>query len=71
MTDEDNNNKIAPNNKKNYLIFGFLLAIIAVLLAGVIYQFVCIKKMQRQLNEQNSNAIILVESNNIEDYLHY
>ena len=64
--------KQAPQNrKKNYLIFALLIAIIAVLLVGVIYQFVCIKKMENQLAEQNTSSIVLVESNFRETFINY
>lgn len=66
-----NNQQTQQNSKKNYLIFALLIAIIAVLLVGVIYQFVCIKNMERQLEEKNTSSIVLVKDNLDECFLNY
>ena len=55
-------NEKTGGSKKNYLIFGLMLAIIAVLLVGVIYQFVCIKKLEGQLARQNTSAAVFVDN---------
>lgn len=46
------------NKKKSQLIFITVIAIIALLLVGVIYQFVCIKKMERQIDDLQSQLSI-------------
>ncbi len=61
------------NNRKTKLILGMIIAIIIILLAGIVYQFVCIKRLQSQI-DQLTNAQILETSNkytaiNFYDYL--
>lgn len=63
--------KKQQDNKRNYLIYGLLLAIIAVLLVGVIYQFVCIKKMQNQLEKQNSSAVVIIDKDFDKNFCNY
>ena len=46
------------NNRKTKLILGMIIAIIIILLAGIVYQFVCIKRLQSQI-DQLTNAQIL------------
>ncbi len=42
------------NNKKTKLILSMIIAIIVVLLIGIIYQFVCIKRLEKQIEDLNS-----------------
>ena len=51
---EENNS----NNKKSKLLFIALILIIAVLFVGVVYQFVVIKSLQKEI--ANLNAIFNV-----------
>ena len=57
--DEQNNN----NSRKTKLIMFTLIAIIAVLLAGVIYQFVVIKKLEKQTEQPTSAMVYVLEKN--------
>jgi Na+-translocating ferredoxin:NAD+ oxidoreductase RnfG subunit len=41
-----------------------LIAIIAVLLAGVIYQFVVIKKLEKQNEKPTSSIVYILNENN-------
>ena len=41
-----------------------IIAIIAILVAGIIYQFVTIKQLQWQLNNQNSASILNILNSN-------
>ncbi len=61
------------NNRKTKLILGMIIAIIIILLVGIVYQFVCIKRLQSQI-DQLTNAQILETSDkyttiNFYDYL--
>jgi len=53
-----------PNRRKNILIFIMFIAIIAILVAGIIYQFVSIKQLQWQLNNQNSASLLSILNSN-------
>jgi len=53
-----------PNRRKNILIFIMFIAIIAILVAGIIYQFVTIKQLQWQLNNQNSASLLSILNSN-------
>ena len=50
-----NNNQ---NNRKNILMYIMFIVIIAILLVGIIYQFVCIKSLQAQLDNGTSANIL-------------
>ena len=60
--DIDNYKQSQQSNKKNGMIFTLLLAIIWVLLAGVVYQFVCIKKLENQIAEQSSASVMCIKN---------
>ncbi len=47
-------------DRKTKLFLGMVIAIIAVLLIGVIYQFVLIKRLEKQINESNTASIFYV-----------
>lgn len=51
------------NKRKNILIYIMFIAIIAVLLAAIIYQFVCIKTLQHQLDNGSAANILAVAKN--------
>ncbi|MBQ3213597.1 MAG: hypothetical protein IJB10_01100 [Clostridia bacterium] len=53
--EEQNNNK-----RKTKLLMFTMIAIIAILFAGIIYQFVVIKSLQKQVSE-NSSAYVYVQ----------
>lgn len=44
------------NNRKTKLILGMIIAIIIVLLVGIIYQFIYIKKLERQIESSNNSS---------------
>lgn len=59
MSEQNFNNK-----RKSKLILITMIAIIAVLFAGIIYQFVVIKKLEKQIsNSSASYSVVLEESN--------
>jgi cell division protein FtsL len=45
-------------NKKSKMLLGLIIAIIAILLVGIVYQFVCIKKLQRKIDEYENAQIV-------------
>ncbi len=45
--------------KKTKLFLTMIITIIALLIVGIIYQFVCIKKMQREINSLKSTTQIV------------
>lgn len=45
------------NEKKNKLILGMIFAIIVLLVAGIVYQFVYIKKLERQIQSYESAKV--------------
>lgn len=47
------------NNRKNILIYIMFALIIAILLAGIVYQFICIKSLQAQLDGASCFKIVL------------
>ena len=49
------------NKRKNRLIMFMLIAIIAVLFVGVIYQFIVIKKLEKQVENSNSAYFYVLE----------
>ena len=51
--------------KKTKLFLTMLISIIALLVVGIVYQFVCIKKMQRDIDSiKNSASQIVCEYEN-------
>ena len=44
------------NNKKTKLIVGMSIASIVGLLIGIIYQFVCIKRLEKQIENLNNTS---------------
>ncbi|MBQ9792831.1 MAG: hypothetical protein IJW32_03735 [Clostridia bacterium] len=54
--EEQNNNK-----RKTKLLMFTMIAIIAILLAGIIYQFVVIKSLQKQVSENTSSYVYVQE----------
>ncbi len=56
------------NNNKTKLLIFMLLAIIILLVAGIVYQFVVIKRLEKQ---QNANAIISVVNEENSKMLNY
>ncbi|NCB48470.1 MAG: hypothetical protein EOM55_02455 [Clostridia bacterium] len=52
-------------DKKSKLIFYMLVAIIALFLAGIIYQFVCIKQLESRVSELETTATINYEIESI------
>ena len=58
MSDNDEKNK-----RKTKLLIITLIAVIAVLLVGVVYQFVTIKHLEKLENE-NSAIVKVVDNNN-------
>ena len=50
------------NNKKSKLIFIALIAIIAVLFVGIVYQFVVIKSLQKEIADLNSSFSIFLNN---------
>ena len=51
--------------KKTKLFLTMLISIIALLVVGIVYQFVCIKKMQRDIESiKNSASQIVCEYEN-------
>lgn len=58
-----------PNNKnKTKLLIAMMIAIIALLFAGIIYQFVVIKSLENKI-QNNTNAVVqVVEDKNQINY---
>lgn len=54
---EDQNN----NKRKTKLLIFTMIAIIAILLAGIIYQFVVIKSLQKQVSQNISSYVYVQE----------
>jgi len=52
-------------DKKSKLIFYMIIAIIALFLAGIIYQFICIKQLESRVDELESSANISCETENL------
>lgn len=44
------------NDKKSKMLIGMIVAICAILLVAIIYQFVCIKRLQRKIAEYESSG---------------
>ena len=63
MTEQNDNNK-----RKSKLIMFMLIAIIAVLFAGIVYQFIVIKKLEKQVNSNTSSYICVVDNNTTEKF---
>ena len=59
MSEQNDNNK-----RKTKLMLFTVIAIIAVLFAGIVYQFIVIKKLEKQIEENSASYSILVENNN-------
>jgi len=53
------------NSKKSKLIFYMMIAIIALFLAGIIYQFICIKQLESRVSELESNVQIIYDNEEI------
>ncbi len=57
------------NDKKTKLFLGMILAIIVILIIGIVYQFVCIKKLQHKIDQYENatnaciSSICLIENN--------
>ena len=66
MAEPDNNNK-----RKTKLIMVMLIAIIAVLFAGIVYQFVVIKNLQKQVGNNTSAYVCVVENESTNENLKY
>lgn len=49
-------------DKKTKLLLGMIIAIIVILLVGIIYQFVCIKRLQKKIDQyESTSASVLVD----------
>lgn len=46
MSNQNDNNK-----RKTKLVVATIIAIIVLLLVGIVYQFVCIKRLERQIDD--------------------
>ena len=46
--------------KRTKLFLTMLIAIISLLVVGIVYQFVCIKKMQREIDSIKNSASCIV-----------
>ena len=55
---EEKNNK---NKSKFKLLIITMIAIIAILFAGIIYQFIVIKSLQKQIPENTSSCVYVQE----------
>jgi len=55
--------KINNNPNKIKMLFIFLVIIIAILFIAIVYQFVCIKSMEKQLNDSQSESYISSKNN--------
>jgi flagellar basal body-associated protein FliL len=66
MTEQNDNNK-----RKSKLIMFMLIAIIAVLFAGIVYQFIVIKKLQKQVENNPSAYVCVVENESTSEFLKY
>ncbi len=53
------------NNKKSKLLMYIVIATIALLLVGVIYQFVCIKQLEHRVNNLEASVQIELRQYNI------
>jgi len=51
-------------DKHPKLFFVMLVAIISLLVAGIVYQFVHIKKLEKKIEEANSSQIQIFEQKN-------
>lgn len=52
-------------DKKSKLILYMMIAIIALFLAGIIYQFVCIKQLESRVSELETSVQINYETDDI------
>jgi len=66
MSEPNDNNK-----RKTKLIIVMLIAIITVLLAGIVYQFVVIKKLENKIENNTNSCVKVVENNNTNEFLKY
>jgi len=66
MSEPNDNNK-----RKTKLIIVMLIAIITVLLAGIVYQFVVIKKLENKIKNNTNSCVKVVENNHTNEFLKY
>ena len=66
MSEPNDNNK-----RKTKLIIVMLIAIITVLLAGIVYKFVVIKKLENKIENNTNSCVKVVENNNTNEFLKY
>ncbi|MBR4003305.1 MAG: hypothetical protein IKI95_04535 [Clostridia bacterium] len=66
MSEPNDNNK-----RKTKLIIVMLIAIITVLLAGIVYQFVVIKKLENKIENNTNSCVKVVENNHTNEFLKY
>ena len=66
MAERNDNNK-----RKSKLIMVMLIAIISVLFVGIIYQFILIKKLQKQVENNPSASVCVVENESTNEFLKY
>jgi len=58
----------SKNKRKSKLLLITMIAIIAVLFAGIVYQFIVIKKLEKQIsNDSASYSIVLEENKNFKE----
>ena len=66
MSETNDNNK-----RKTKLIIVMLIAIITVLLAGIVYQFVVIKNLENKIENNTNSCVKIIENNNTNEFLKY
>lgn len=66
MSEPNDNNK-----RKTKLIIVMLIAIITVLLAGIVYQFVVIKKLENKIENNTNSCVKVVENKHTNEFLKY
>ena len=64
MSETNDNNK-----RKTKLIIVMLIAIITVLLAGIVYQFVVIKNLENKIENNTNSCVKVVENNHTNEFL--
>ena len=60
------------NEKKNKLILSMIFAIIILLVAGIVYQFVYIKKLEKQISVYENAKIVsscVLQEKTFDDFL--
>ena len=53
----------SKNKRKSKLLLITMIAIIAVLFAGIVYQFIVIKKLEKQISNDSASYSIVLEEN--------